>query len=150
MNEVITDPQFGTLDTVDSLWQIICHEGITITPSVLDSVLKLDVLNTKGANWHGELRYAPFEVNPPQTYIVTFSAKAKVSFLFSVWLGQMNHPWASLTPDSNHFGEQMMTPEWQTFTHTWTPNKQETQARLNFVLGPIDNTIEIKNVSLKH
>ncbi len=48
------------------------------------------------------------------------------------------------------FGEKMMTSEWQTFTHTWRPILAEPEARLNFVLGPIDNSVEIKDVSLSN
>jgi hypothetical protein len=45
----------------------------------------------------------------------------------------------------------MMTSQWQTFTHTWKPILTEEAARLNFVLGQIDNVVEIRDVELnKH
>jgi hypothetical protein len=148
MKEIISDPTFHTLGDETSLWKILYHEGVEINPSINDSVLSLNVSNTQGANWHGELRYAPFEVSPTEIYTVRFSVRAKHPFTFSVWLGQMNSPYDSLVPEENHFGEEMMTTEWQTFTHTWTPNLAESQARLNFVFGQIDNIVEIKDVSL--
>ena len=41
-----------------------------------------------------------------------------------------------------------MTADWQTFTHTWKPVLSEKTARLNFVLGQIDNWVELKNIEL--
>jgi len=41
-----------------------------------------------------------------------------------------------------------MNPDWQTYTHTWHPNLAEESARLIFVLGQIDNTVEMKCVRL--
>lgn len=148
MKEIISDPTFSTLGNKSSLWKIFGHEGVRVSPEVHDSVLALNVSNAQGANWHGELRYAPFEVSPSEMYTVSFSVRAKCAFNFSVWLGQMNSPFKSLVPEENHFGEEMMTTEWQTFTHTWTPKMEESQARLNFAIGPIDNIVEIKSVSL--
>ena len=122
-------------------------------PTLHDSTLRLDISKATGANWHGELRYAPFPVLPSETYTVSFSAKAERPFTFSVWLGQQDSPHKSLVSDENenHFGEKMMTSEWQTFTHTWKPILSEKAARLNFAFGQIDNVVEIRDVELnKH
>ncbi len=148
MKEIISDPTFRTLCEENSLWKILCHEGVEMSPTIQGAVLALAISDTHGANWHGELRYAPFEVTPSNTYTVAFAVRAKHAFTFSVWLGQMHAPYKSLVPDENHFGEAMMTTEWQSFTHTWHPNLAEPQARLNFVFGQIDNIVEIKDVSL--
>jgi hypothetical protein len=120
-------------------------------PTLHDSTLRLDISKATGANWHGELRYAPFSVLASEIYTVSFSVKAERPFTFSVWLGQQDSPHKSLVSDENHFGEKMMTLEWQTFTHTWKPILSEEAARLNFVFGQIDNVVEIRDVELiKH
>lgn len=148
MTQILTDPHFATLGHPESRWAILTHEGVVMTPSVEDSILTLKISQTRGANWHGELRHSPFPVAVGEVFSVEFSARAKVPFTFSVWLGQQNAPHQSLVSKENHFGEKMMAAEWQTFTHTWHPVLAESEARLNFVLGQIDNTVEIKDVSL--
>ncbi len=148
MNQIISDPAFRTLGDANSLWKLCCHEGVQISPRVHGAVLTLDISNTQAANWHGELRYAPFEVASSHKYTVVFSARAKHAFTFSVWLGRMRAPHASIVPEENHFGEKRMTAAWQSFSHTWTPNATEPLARLNFVLGQIDNVVEIKSIRL--
>lgn len=149
MAPIITDPHFTTLGRPDSRWSILTHQGVIMAPTVQDSVLTLEISQTRGANWHGELRYSPFPVAVGETFMVEFSARAQTPFTFSVWLGQQNAPYQSLVSKENHFGEKMLTAEWQTFTHTWHPVVAEPEARLNFVLGQIDNTVEIKDVSLR-
>jgi hypothetical protein len=149
MTEIIADPQFKTLEKPSSKWAVLNHQGVVMMPSVKSSVLYLDISKTSRANWHGELRYSPFPVTAGDTFTISFSVRAKHPFTFSVWLGQQNAPYQSLVSEQNHFGEKWMRPEWQTFTHTWQAIVNEENARLNFVLGQIDNSIEIKDVSLK-
>jgi len=149
MTEIISDPHFTTLGAATSKWALISHHGVVMTPSVENSVLRLDLAKTSRANWHGELRYSPFPVAVGDLFTVSFSARSKHPFTFSVWLGQQDSPHQSLVSEENHFGEKMMTSDWQTFTHNWKPVLNEKAARLNFVLGQIDNSIEIKDVSLK-
>lgn len=144
----ITDPNFSTFGQADSRWRIVCHKGVTMAPAKEGDVLRLTIANTSGANWHGEFLFAPFAVTAGETYRLSFSARARVPFSFSVWLGQMESPHASLVAKENHFGEKLMTADWQTFTHGWTAGRSETKARLDFVLGQIDNTVELKNVEL--
>ncbi len=148
MNKIITDTNFETFGSPESKWAIIIHQGVSMNATLEDSVLSLDISDTSGANWHGELRYAPFEVSVGDRFEISFFVKAKNAFTFSVWLGQMESPYASLVPTDNHFGEETMTDEWQTFAHIWEPFMNEANVRLNFVLGQIDNVVEIKNVSL--
>lgn len=149
MSEILTDPTFATLGQPASKWIIVTHHDVAMIPTVNDAVLRLEISSTKGANWHGELLYAPFPVAQGETLAVSFEARAKEPFLFSVWLGQRNAPYQSLVPPENHFGEKMMTAEWQTFTHVWHPFVAEAEARLDFVLGRIDNEVEIRAVSLR-
>lgn len=113
----ITDSNFSTLGKEKSKWAILTHHGIEMNPTLRDSILSLEISKTSGANWHGELRYSPFPVKPGDTLEVTFSARAKHPFPFSVWLGQQDAPYKSLVSEDNHFGSPMMTTEWQTFTH---------------------------------
>jgi len=148
MSTIITDSDFSTFGKDNSKWAILTHAGVVIEPTLKDSVLSLDVSKTHGANWHGELRFSPFPVKVGDTFTVSFSARSKRPFTFSVWLGQQNEPWASLVPKENHFGAPMMPAEWQAFTHTWHPFLDEESARLNFALGQIDTTVEIKDVKL--
>jgi hypothetical protein len=148
-SEIISDPSFATLGTAASKWAIITHKGVVMTPSVENAILRLDLTKTSGANWQGALRYSPFPVAAGDTFTVSFSVRARHPFTFSVWLGQQDAPYKSLVSEENHFGEEMMTSEWQTFTHTWKPVLSENAARLNFVLGQIDNSIEIKDITLK-
>lgn len=147
--EIISDSRFTTLGATSSKWAIITHKGVVMTPTVENSSLRLVLAKTSGANWHGELRYSPFPVAAGDTFIVSFSVRAKHPFTFSVWLGQQDPPHKSLVSEENHFGKEMMTSDWQTFTHTWKPVLSEKDARLNFVLGQIDNSIEIKDITLK-
>ncbi|PTX97386.1 hypothetical protein DB346_20535 [Verrucomicrobia bacterium LW23] len=100
------------------------------------------------ANWHGELTYAPFPVTLGDAIEVSFAARAEKRFTFSVWLGQFNSPWASLV-GASHFREAWLEPEWKTWTHTWHVETTEPEARLNFVLGQIDTTVEIRDVKLE-
>ena len=148
MKNIITDSGFSTLHGSKSQWAVVTHKGVVMTASVKDAVLYLEISNTSGANWHGELQYSPFAVAVGDTFEVSFSARARNAFTFSVWLGQSNSPHKSLVAEENHFGEKMMTSQWQTFSHTWKPILDEESARLNFVLGQIDNTVEIKDVRL--
>lgn len=144
----ITDPNFSTFGKPDSRWRIVCHKGVTMEPDRQGYVLRLVIAHTSGANWHGEFMFAPFAVTAGATYRLSFSARAQNPFTFSVWLGQMESPHASLVAKENHFGEKLMTADWQTFTHVWTSSRSEPKARLNFALGQIDNTVELKNVEL--
>jgi hypothetical protein len=148
MTPIITDSDFSTFGKAHSKWALLTHEGVGMAPTLKDSVLSLEISKTRGANWHGELRYSPFPVKQGDVFTVSFSARAKHPFSFSVWLGQQNAPWKSLVSEENRFGAPMMAPEWQTFTHTWHPVLEEENSRLNFVLGQIDNTVEIKDVKL--
>jgi len=147
MPEIIADPHFATLGRPSSPWTVQGHQGLVVTPSAKNGVLLLDVSKTKGVNWHGELRYSPFPVVVGENLTVTFAARAKYPFTFSVWLGQQEPPYQSLVSGENHFKEKTMTTEWQTFSHSWKPTINEENGRLNFVLGQIDNVIEIKDVS---
>jgi hypothetical protein len=149
MPEIIADPHFTTLGKPSSPWSVLSHQGVVMTPSVKDGVLILELLKTVGTNWHGELRYSPFPVIVGESFTITFTARAKCPFTFSVWLGQQEPPYKSLVSKENHFGEKQMTAQWQTFTHSWKPIANEKKGRLNFVLGQVDNVIEIKNVSLE-
>jgi hypothetical protein len=148
MIEIISDPHFTTLGASSSKWLLMSHKGVVITSELANSTLRLALSGTSGANWHGALRYSPFPVTVGDIFTVCFSARAKHPFTFSVWLGQENAPYKSLVPEENHFGEKTITSHWQTFMHTWRPNLEEKSARLVFVLGQIDNSIEIKGISL--
>lgn len=145
---ILTDPHFTTLGLPGSRWTILTHKGVVMTPTVKDAILTLEISQTHGANWHGELSYSPFPVAVGEAFSVEFSVRARTPFTFSVWLGQQNAPYESLVSKENHFGEKMMTAEWQTLAHTWHPILAEPEARLNFVLRQIDNTVEIKDVTL--
>lgn len=144
----ITDGNFSTFGKSDSRWRIVCHKGVAMTPEIHGDVLRLGIGGTSGANWHGELMFAPFPVTAGATYHLSFSARAQNPFLFSVWLGQMESPHASLVGKENHFGEQQMIANWQTFRHVWTAARSEPKARLNFALGRIDNSVELERVEL--
>jgi hypothetical protein len=144
----ITDSNFSTFGKPDSRWRIVCHKGVTMMPAKEGDVLRLVIAGTSGANWHGEFMFAPFPVMAGTTYRLSFSARAETPFNFSVWLGQMESPHASLVTKENHFGEKRMTADWQTFTHVWTAARSEARARLNFALGPVDNVVELKAVEL--
>lgn len=148
VSNLITDTSFEMLGDAASRWAIVTHQGVAMLPTVENAVLRLEVNGTSGANWHGELRYAPITVSRGETLTVSFAARAERPFTFSVWLGQMNSPHASLVAPENHFGEKLLTPEWQSYSHIWTVISSETAARLNFVLGQIDNVVEIKDVQL--
>ena len=119
-----------------------------MVPTVDGSVLHLTISNAAGANWHGELCYAPFPVVAGSKLAVSFAARASKPFTFSVWLGQSEAPYQSLVAQDNHFGEQTMTPEWQTYAHQWHPILGEQAARLNFVLGQIDNQVELRDITI--
>jgi hypothetical protein len=148
MTEIISDPDFTTLGKTDSKWAVLTHKGVVMTPSIENSILRLEISKTSGANWQGALRYSPFPVAAGDIFAVSFSARTKHPFTFSVWLGQQDSPYKSLVSEENHFGEKMMTSDWQAFTHTWKPVLSEKAARLNFVLGQIDNWVEIKDIEL--
>ena len=151
MKNIIDDPNFNILGTVASKWTLITHRGVVMQPTVHDGALQLAISGTSGANWHGELQYAPIPVKAGEVLTVSFEVKAEHPFTFSVWLGQQNPPHKSLVPEENHFGEEIMTSEWQAFTHTWHPFLSDESARLNFVFGQIENVLEIKCVELyKH
>src|ERR1700692_2457162 len=148
ITEIISDPNFATLEGSASKWRLLTHKGVVMTPSVKNSILRMEISKTSGANWHGELSYSFFPVAVGDMFTVSFSVRAKHPFTFSVWLGQQDSPYKSLVSEENHFGEKMMTSDWKTFTHTWKPILSEKTARLNFVLGQIDNSVEIKDVKL--
>ena len=148
MNTLISDPRFSTLDADVSKWTVRTHEEAVIVPTVDGTVLRLAISNTSGANWHGELCYAPFPVVAGSKLAVSFAARARESFAFSVWLGQSESPYRSLVAQDNHFGEQTMTSEWRTYAHQWHPTLSEQAARLNFVLGQTDNQVELKEITL--
>jgi len=148
MSAIINDFEFSTFGRQGSKWALLCHNGVEMKPALHDSVLSLKISNTHGANWHGELRYSPFPVRAGDTFVVSFSARAKHPFTFSVWLGQQDAPFKSLVPEENHFGEDRMTSDWKDFTHTWNPFLDEKSARLNFVFGQIDNIVEIRDIKL--
>lgn len=145
---LITDPNFSTWGAPQSKWSITCHKGVVITPTREDDTLRLAIANTSGANWHGELMFAPFAVAEGEGYRLSFFARAQTPFLFSVWLGQAGAPYASLVAADNHFGEKQMSSEWQRFTHTWVAARTEPQARLDFVLGRIDTVVELRSAEL--
>lgn len=148
MNIPILNPSFGTLSEGAARWMVRTHEGVTMVPTVDGAVLHLAISSAHGANWHGELCYAPFPVAAGSTLTVSFAARAAQPFTFSVWLGQSQPPYESLVAPGNHFGEQTMTAGWQTYTHRWQPLASEEAARLNFVLGQIDNHVELRDVAL--
>ena len=148
MSTVISNPEFSTLSQGPARWSVAAHQGVTMVPTVNDAVLRLDISDTAGVNWHGELCYAPFPVKAGNTLAVSFVARAKHPFTFSVWLGQSAPPYESLVPPENHFGEETMTSEWRTYVHSWKPVRSDHAARLNFVVGQIDNQIELKQIAL--
>lgn len=147
--EMISDRAFATFGQPDSLWRCQAHEGVSFSGERQSDAMRLAVANAKGANWHGELRFAPFQVRRGQRATIRFSAKAEKPIRFSVWIGQMHSPWASLVTEATHFGEADMTCEWLDFEHHAVIATDEDQARLNFVLGVIDNTIWVRGVSLR-
>ncbi|MAX23363.1 MAG: hypothetical protein CMJ19_02570 [Phycisphaeraceae bacterium] len=148
MLQIIDDPTFHTLGQPDSNWGLQTHEGVDMQTQVADDTLRLTITGTSGANWHAEFKYEPFAVKKGDVYEISFSAKAKTPFDFSVWLGQKNEPFQSLVTEENHYGQTTMPDDWETFTHIWTVEKDEPEARLDFVLGAIDNVIELEDISL--
>jgi hypothetical protein len=150
MSQIIVDPEFLTLGDKNSRWTLQAHQGVAITAFVDSALLRLEIENTSGSSWHGELSYAPFPVCVGDIFTVSFSARSLHPHPFSVWLGQRDSPFLSLVPENNQFGEKTMTPDWQTFSHIWKPHMDERLARLNFVLGKIDNVVEIANIELKN
>jgi hypothetical protein len=150
MKEIIQDTLFETLGTPDAQWVLKTHQGVEITPTTDDGMLSLAITGTSGTNAHAELLYQPFAVKKGDIFEITFSAKAKKPFAFSVWIGQANDPYQSLVDDEDHFGEQMMTDDWECYSHTFTATMDEPNARLDFVLGAIDNVVELEDVSLLH
>jgi CO dehydrogenase/acetyl-CoA synthase alpha subunit len=148
MLQIIDDPCFETFGQPDSKWGLKTHQGVTMQSEVADDTLTLTITGTSGDNWHAEFKYEPFAVKKGDIYEVSFSAKAKTPFEFSVWLGQKNEPFKSLVAQEDHYGQTTMLDDWETFTHTWTVEEDEDQARLNFVLGAVDNVIELEDISL--
>ena len=149
MGEIIDDPAFGTLSREGSRWELESHAGVITRPTVEAGVLRLEISGTSGANWHGELRYTPFAVAEGDTLALSFDARSEQPFTFSIWLGQRDAPYASIVREEDRFQGEPMPPEWKTFHHRWRAVKTEKNARLNFVLGQVDNVVEIRIVSLR-
>lgn len=142
----ISQPEFATFGHSNGDWKLRTHKGVTVAHESVDGVLRLTVTGASGVNWHAELQRSPFPVAAGEILRVSFDARASTPFAFSVWLGQQNPPFASLVEAENHFGEKTMTPAWQNFSHRWVAAQTEKMARLNFVVGRLNNTIEIRNV----
>ena len=145
--QVIDDPDFMTFGRRDSRWEIEAHHGIVMTGQPDDSVMCLQISNAKGANWHGEFRFAPFSVHEGQLATIRFSARAQTPIDFSVWIGMYHSPWSQLVSNATHFKEKHMTDQWTSFEHQSVIVQNEEQARLNFVLGVVDNQIWLKDIS---
>jgi hypothetical protein len=149
MPELIHDSGFATWGQPGSFWGLKTHSGVAARPTVVGSTLHLDINGAQGANWHVEVAYAPLEVRAGDTLAVSFQARATKPFSFSVWLGLMDPPYSNLAAPGHHFGEAQMGPDWQRFEHTWHVLHASPRARLNFVLGPVDNHIELATVRLQ-
>lgn len=148
MKNLMIPPTADLFHEPASKWSIQTHHGVVIQPHVEQGIMTLDITGASGANWHGELIYAPIHVQEGDTYEIKFTARARHPFMFSVWLGQLYAPFESLVEEDSHFGQSNMTNQWQTFTHTWNVVKDEDYARLDFVLGQIDNQIQFKSIGI--
>ncbi|WFB37586.1 carbohydrate binding domain-containing protein [Kiritimatiellota bacterium B12222] len=148
MNEKVSHVKYSEIENLSGAWSIVEHCEVSTQADIKDNEIKLIVSNAKGAHWHSELRYGPFEVEEGEVYALSFETKAKVAYRFSVWLGQFDAPYAALIADENHFGEALADGQWRSFSHEWVVTKREVRARLVFVVGPIDNIVEFRNIRL--
>ncbi|MBE7158649.1 MAG: hypothetical protein INR62_09500, partial [Rhodospirillales bacterium] len=62
MNTSISDASFSNLGGNAAGWTVKTDAGVTAAPTVEDATIRLEISGTSGANWHGELCYAPFPV----------------------------------------------------------------------------------------
>ena len=124
------------------------HCDVSTEAEINGSEIQLCVSHSKGANWHSEFRYGPFSVVEGDIYEISFETKSKFDYTFSVWLGQFNEPYQSLVTDENHFGEELASASWTRYSHRWIVSQSEAKSRLVFVIGPIDNLVEFRNIKL--
>jgi hypothetical protein len=148
MSNQTSNIDYLKIEGIAGSWCVVEHCGVSTKAEIKESEIRLSVSNAKGANWHSELRYGPFAVSEGDVYDISFETKAKIDFGFSVWLGQFDNPYAALIADANHFGEEVASSSWTHFNHQWVVAKSEARARLVFVVGPIDNIVEFRDIKL--
>ncbi|MDF3130674.1 hypothetical protein P0Y35_15805 [Kiritimatiellaeota bacterium B1221] len=148
MNEKNSKVDYLEIENITGAWSVAEHCGGSTQAKIKDNEIKLMIGNAKGANWHSELRYGPFQVEEGDIYTVSFETKAMVAYRFSVWLGQLDSPYAALIADAHHFGEALADCQWRSFRHEWVVAQSEARARLVFVVGPIDNVVEFRKIRL--
>ena len=149
MSENTRNLVYLPVEGVEGSWCVVQHCGVSTETEICGSEIKLIVSRSKGANWHSEFRYGPFSVTEGDIYETSFETKAKFDYKFSVWLRQFNEPYAALVSDENHFGEELANASWARFSHQWIVSRSEAKTRLVFVIGPIDNVVEFRNIKLK-
>lgn len=145
--DLVRDPKLATLNQPNSPWVIEKHETAQMTAALDASnpampLAKLTITSVSNAAWHLQFMQRGLTLKKGQTYTLSFAAKAEKPTKIDVVVAQSNSPWGNLglsyTADlANTLSDHLIT---------FTPEKDEPNARISFSLGRNVNTVSIGHV----
>ena len=126
-------------------WYFEQHEGAVAESAARDGVLRVEVRKPGAQGWHVQGFQSGLKLTGGEPLALTFRARAAAKHTLTVAAMQAHEPWKSLASESVEVG-----PEWQTFRVLFTPNADETNARVGFSnLGTVAGWFEFADISLR-
>ena len=126
-------------------WFFEQHEGAVAETTAKDGVLRVDVRKAGAQGWQVQGFQSGLPLGAGEPLALTFRARADRKHTITGTAMQAHEPWKSLASTEVEVG-----PEWQTFRVLFTPNADDSNARVGFSnLGAVAGWFEFADISLR-
>jgi hypothetical protein len=143
---IIKDGDLGDFAKAGSPWRLEVHNPAAASAKALDGGgLRVEIAKITPTSWHLQLNCSGLGVKAGQYYTIAFKARSDKPRQISAGLSQAHEPWQGLGAGKTFD----LTADWQTFTMGFVCKADETNARLQFVIGQDVSAVEFKDVSLR-
>ena len=107
---------------------------------------RVDIRKIGGADWHVQVTRSGLAVEKGKLYTLSYAARAEAARPMAAAAQQAHEPWGPLGLHAS----AKLTPQWQTFRHSFVATASDANARINFTgLGTKGGAVWLANVSLR-
>ncbi len=142
---LLVDPKFEGLAQGQGPWFVELHEPSTMTATINDGTVKLDVTNVDGTDWHLQFNQANLKLKKGQYYTASFKAKASKPTKIGFNVNMAHEPWQTLGLMTN----VSLTTDLQEFRFGLIAPADDENARVTFVVGGEVLSLSISEVQLR-
>ncbi len=132
--------------SVEADWRAETHGGARMTApkSSGEHAVQLIVTAVDGTAWHLQFNQSKLVLHKGELYTVTFNVRGDQKLPITVGVSQAHEPWRVIGGSKSI----TTTGEWKSCSFGFTPQADDDNARLSFMVGQQTGTIEIAEPSV--